>query len=80
MATVRAASGSCLAPGRWLSMWDRDVIHVGRREGRFTAITLRADHNTVHIEDLRIVDGDVDDVNVPSDHGCATVEVYGLKD
>lgn len=36
---------------------DRDVIAVGRREGRFTAIRLRARGNKIQVLDLRVIYG-----------------------
>jgi hypothetical protein len=48
---------------------DRDVIRVGRREGRFKAIKLRVSGNDVHIIDLKVVygNGAPDDISVRSD-------------
>lgn len=45
---------------------DRDIISVGRREGRFTAIRLSAQGNDVLIEDLKVVyaNGQPDDIRV----------------
>jgi len=45
---------------------DRDVIPVGRQEGRFRAIRLRVDGNRVHMMDLRVVyaNGYPDDIPV----------------
>jgi hypothetical protein len=45
---------------------DRDVIQVGRREGRFNAIRLSASGNDVRIEDLKVVyaNGNPDDIRV----------------
>src|SRR5688572_10063225 len=45
---------------------DRDVIKVGRREGRFKAIRLHASGNDVRIEDLKVVyaNGRPDDIRV----------------
>jgi hypothetical protein len=45
---------------------DRDVIRVGRRDGRFTAIRLRAEGNVVHMLDLKVVygNGKADDLPV----------------
>jgi hypothetical protein len=36
---------------------DRDVIQVGRGEGRFSAIRLRASGNVVHMLDVKVVYG-----------------------
>ena len=45
---------------------DRDVIKVGRQEGRFSAIKLRVSDNKVHIMDLKVVyaNGAPDDIQV----------------
>ncbi|MEZ5843245.1 MAG: DUF2541 family protein [Hyphomicrobiaceae bacterium] len=45
---------------------DRDVIRVGRREGRFRAIKLRVKGNDVYMMDLKVVygNGSVDDLPV----------------
>lgn len=37
---------------------DRDVIHVGKRDGRFTAIQLRVDGDTVEMFDIVVTFGD----------------------
>jgi hypothetical protein len=48
---------------------DRDVIKVGRREGRFEAIRLTASGNDVRVEDLKVVyaNGKPDDIRVRSE-------------
>jgi hypothetical protein len=48
---------------------DRDVIRVGRREGRFKAIRLNVSGNDVHILDLKVVytNGAPDDIQVRSE-------------
>lgn len=48
---------------------DRDVIRVGRREGRFEAIRLEASENTVHLLDVKVVygNGAPDDLRVQSE-------------
>jgi hypothetical protein len=48
---------------------DRDVIKVGRREGRFNAIQLRVSGNKVHILDLKVLydRGPPDDIKVRSE-------------
>jgi hypothetical protein len=48
---------------------DRDVIKVGRREGRFEAIRLTASGNDVRVEDLKVVyaNGQPDDISVRSE-------------
>ena len=45
---------------------DLDVIHVGRREGRFRAIRLEVSGNDVHINDLKVIygNGEPDDIQV----------------
>jgi hypothetical protein len=45
---------------------DRDTIKVGRREGRFKAIRVKARGNDVEILDLKVVytNGDPDDIRV----------------
>lgn len=45
---------------------DRDVIRVGRREGRFKAIRLTASGNDVQVQDLKVVyaNGRPDDISV----------------
>ena len=45
---------------------DRDVIRVGRREGRFKAIRLQASGNDVRVEDLKVIyaNGRPDDIRV----------------
>lgn len=48
---------------------DRDVVPVGREEGRFRAIRLRVHGNRVHMMDLRVVyaNGEPDDIPVRED-------------
>jgi hypothetical protein len=48
---------------------DRDVITVGRREGRFKAIKLNVSGNSVYMRDLKVVyaNGDPDDLQVRSE-------------
>jgi len=48
---------------------DKDVIRVGRREGRFSAIQLRVSRNKVHILNLRVAyeRGPPDDIEVRSE-------------
>jgi hypothetical protein len=63
--------------GRWVELGckdvaflgtDRDVIRVGRREGRFKAIRLEAKGNDVEMLDLKVVyvNGEPDDIPVRS--------------
>ncbi len=62
-------------PGRWDELGcqdvsfigkDRDVIRVGRREGRFKAIRLHARNNDVEVLDLKVIyaNGEPDDIPV----------------
>jgi hypothetical protein len=48
---------------------DRDVIPVGRRDGRFNAIRLRVTGNRVHMLDLKVVygNGNTDDIPVKAE-------------
>ena len=48
---------------------DRDVIRVGRREGKFKAIRLNVSGNDVYINDLKVVygNGAPDDIQVRSE-------------
>lgn len=48
---------------------DKDVIQVGRREGRFEAIRLTAKGNDVMVQDLKVVyaNGKPDDIRVRSE-------------
>jgi hypothetical protein len=44
---------------RWVDgRVDRDVIHVGRREGRFRRLQLVVEHSALEMYDVRIVFGD----------------------
>ena len=45
---------------------DRDVIRVGRREGRFKAIRLKVSENKIYMQDLKVVyaNGAPDDIPV----------------
>jgi hypothetical protein len=63
--------------GRWVELGckevsflgvDRDVIRVGRREGRFKAIRLEARGNDVEMLDLKVIyaNGEPDDIPVRS--------------
>jgi hypothetical protein len=64
-------------PERWVALGcqkvgfrvDRDVIRVGRREGRFKAIRLKAIGNDVHMLDLKVIyaNGEPDDIPVRSE-------------
>lgn len=45
---------------------DRDVINVGRREGRFERLMLRVGRNDIEVLDLKVIygNGEVDDIRV----------------
>jgi hypothetical protein len=45
---------------------DKDIIKVGRREGKFTAIRLKVSDNKVHMMDLKVIyaNGAPDDIPV----------------
>lgn len=47
---------------------DRDVVSVGRQEGRFRAIKLRVRGNAIHMNDLKVIyaNGEPDDLPVRS--------------
>jgi hypothetical protein len=76
-----AAASSAFAQDRRDGKWERlgceeigrragyDVISVGRREGRFSAIRLEAQGNSVSILDLKVVyaNGAPDDIPVRSE-------------
>lgn len=78
LAVVAALAPLALAPSvahaRWEQLGcqkvgfgvDRDVIKVGRSEGRFKAIRLRVAGNKVHMMDLKVIyaDGQPDDIPV----------------
>ena len=55
----------CVRVGR---RTDRDVISVGRREGSFKAIKLRAEGNDIEVRDLKVIygNGQPDDIQVRS--------------
>lgn len=48
---------------------DRDVIRVGRRDGKFSAIRLQVSGNAVYLNDLKVVygNGNPDDIQVRSE-------------
>ena len=60
-------------PDRWIPLGcqkvgftvDRDVIRVGRHEGRFKAIRLKAIGNDVHMLDLRVIYANGEPDNIP---------------
>ena len=64
--------GLALPPGRWEVLGkqsvgfgvDRDVVRVGRREGRFNAILLRVRGNDIEMRDLKVRygNGSVEDI------------------
>ena len=47
-------------------MVDKDVIHVGRAEGKFRSIRLQVSGNKVHMMDLKVIyaNGQPDDIPV----------------
>jgi hypothetical protein len=75
---VGALAGVGLAPAAAQARWeqlgcqkvgfttDKDVVRVGRGEGRFNAIRLRVAGNKVHMMDLKVVyaNGRPDDIQV----------------
>ena len=71
------ASQPALAADKWEELGcqkvgfliDRDVVKVGRREGRFKAIRLDVSGNAVYMEDLKVVygNGAPDDIPVRSE-------------
>ena len=64
-------------PGQWEQLGcqsvgfikDRDLINVGRKEGRFTAIRLKVSRNKVFFEEVKVVygNGEPDVLPVKSD-------------
>ena len=62
---------------------DRDVIRVGRREGTFRAIRLRARGNAVHMFDVKVVydNGAADDIavraNIPAGGSSGAKDLKG---
>ena len=62
---------------------DRDVVRVGRRDGTFRAIRLRARGNAVHMLDVKVVYGNgmVDDIqvraNIPAGGSTAPKDLRG---
>jgi hypothetical protein len=62
---------------------DRDVVRVGRREGTFRAIRLRARGNAVHMFDVKVVygNGAADDIpvraNIPAGGSTAPKDLKG---
>lgn len=72
--TAGPPSGNRPRPGAWEQLGcqkvgfikDKDVINVGRKEGRFTAIRLRVSGNKVHLLDLKVIygNGQPDDLQV----------------
>lgn len=71
---LTAVAGGPPMPAGWVELGcqrvnfglDRDVVRVGRREGTFRAIRLRARGNAVHMFDVKVVygSGAVDDISV----------------
>lgn len=69
--------GAATAEARWEQLGcqsvgfatDRDVIRVGRDEGRFSAIRLAVSGNKIYLNDLKVVyaNGNPDDLQVRSE-------------
>lgn len=58
-AQVEAMTGWDKVGERWLQgAVDRDVIEVGRADGRFTTIKLKAEHSALELFDVVVVFGD----------------------
>jgi hypothetical protein len=58
-AIVDASSAWDKLGERWVNgRADRDIIHVGRREGRFHKIQLVVEHSALEMFDVRVVFGD----------------------
>ena len=56
---VEARTGWDKLGERWIQGGrDRDVIHVGRRDGSFRVIKLRAEHSALVLDEVRVVFGD----------------------
>ncbi len=52
---------------RWVhGRADRDVVHVGRRDGRFRRIQLVVEHSALEMYDVRIVFGDGSSYSPPT--------------
>ena len=76
-----AVAGTAASQSAWADKWeelgcqkvgfliDRDVVKVGRHDGRFKAIRLEVSGNTVYMEDLKVVNGNgvPDDIPVRSE-------------
>jgi hypothetical protein len=58
-ARVEAMTGWDKLGERWVhGGGDRDVIHVGRDDGRFRSIRLKAEHSALELYDVEVVFGD----------------------
>jgi hypothetical protein len=58
-ARVEATTGWDKLGERWVdSRADRDVIHVGRDDGRFRSIRLKAEHSALELYDVEVVFAD----------------------
>ena len=58
-ARVEAMTGWDKLGERWVQGGvDRDVIHVGRDDGRFTKIKLKAEHSALELFDVQVVFAD----------------------
>jgi hypothetical protein len=79
-AVVGVALAPTLAEARWERLGcqkvgfitDKDVIRVGRSEGRFKSIRLQVSGNKVYMDDLKVIygNGDPDDIPVRSEIGA----------
>jgi hypothetical protein len=76
-ATVLFAGSASAQGGGWVQLGcqpvnfsiDRDVLRVGKHDGRYRAIRLRAMENNVYMMDLKVVygNGNPDDIPVRSE-------------
>jgi hypothetical protein len=58
-AQVEAMTGWDKLGERWINGGaDRDVIHVGRDDGRFTRVKLKAEHSALELFDVQVVFAD----------------------
>ena len=56
---VEATTGWEKLGERWVEgKNDRDIIHVGRAEGRFTTLMIKAEHSALELFDMLVVFGD----------------------
>jgi hypothetical protein len=88
---LTAVAGPAPGPAGWVELGcqrvnfgiDRDVVRVGRREGTFRAIRLRARGNSVHMFDVKVVygNGAADDIpvraNIPAGGASGPKDLKG---